>query len=31
MQSLAPSVLIGGKVTDGFNAKRDSWCNILDL
>jgi hypothetical protein len=30
MQSLVPSVLIGSKVTDGFNAKGDIWCNILD-
>jgi hypothetical protein len=30
MQPLAPAVLIGSKVTDGFNARGDFWCNILD-
>ena len=30
MQSLDPSILIGSKVTDGFNANGDILCNILD-
>ena len=30
MQSLRTSVLIDSKVADGFNAKGDIWCNILD-